>query len=218
MDIRPLGALGYAETWGLQMELLQQRIRGEIEDTLLIVEHPDVITLGRKFPGLNDLVASGTKEWQGLPLFFVERGGEATYHGPGQLVMYPIFQLPESRGPRAFLRFLEEVLIDLLQVFDIDAFRIEDATGVWLRDGRGRERKIASLGIAARSFVSYHGLALNVATNLDQFRKITPCGYAPEVMTSMREVLGEKSPPLSSVSERLAEKIKFSFPLWGNEK
>jgi lipoyl(octanoyl) transferase len=214
VDIRPLGRVDFAESWALQMQLLTQRIRDEIDDTLLILEHFDVISLGRKFPGLEDLITSGVKEWKGLTLFFVERGGEATYHGPGQLVMYPIFRLPERLGPKAFLRFLEVEIIKLLADFNPEAFSIEGSTGVWVKDQRGRDRKIASLGIAARSMVTYHGLALNISTDLKQFEKISPCGFTPETMTSMEDILQDSSLSFGTISEALAKRIQESFPIW----
>lgn len=185
-EIRRLGSVPYNEAWDLQQRLLAERAADSIPDTLLLLEHPHVITLGRKTPGMEALKEK--KEWQGVPLFLVERGGEATYHGPGQLVAYPIFRLPEKLGPKGFLRMLEQAIIRTLKDYDLEAFAQEGATGVWLKDAQdGRDRKIASLGIAVRQGVSYHGLALNVTTDLKYFSLIQPCGFAPSVMTSMAE-------------------------------
>ena len=210
-EIVQLGNLAYADAWERQKKTLTDRVDDKISDTLLIVEHPHVVTLGRRTPGVKELEASGAKDWQGLPLFFVERGGEATYHGPGQLVMYPIFRLELLRtGPKAFLRMMENAIIDVLLEFGIESYFIEGKTGVWLKDASNRERKIASLGIAVRHSVSYHGLALNVSTDLKCFEKISPCGFQPSVMTNMQEVLG-KNILLADVSDRLAKRLVARF-------
>ena len=211
IQVSHFGRVSYEEAWNAQRDLLEKRIHDEIPDTLIVVEHPHVITLGRKTPGVNALMESGETEWQGLPLFFVERGGDATYHGPGQIVMYPIFRLSEKLGPRGFLRLLEEAIIAALAGFGIAGFWKEGATGVWVLDGEERERKIASLGIAARRFVSYHGLALNVETDLTQFAKIQPCGFQPSVMTSVRQLLGADSPTLAAVTSALAQEVCTRF-------
>jgi lipoyl(octanoyl) transferase len=158
---------------------------------LLFVEHPAVITLGRKTPGVRDGAALPA-EIGGVPVHIVERGGEATYHGPGQLVVYPIVKLNIKFGPKAFLRAMEDAMISVLARFGVHAYWKEGATGVWLLDSRNQERKIASLGIAVRKSVSYHGLALNVSNDLRPFTLISPCGYAPTVMTSLSEALGRE--------------------------
>lgn len=208
--IRNLGRVPYAEAWEIQRELLEKRALGEIPDTLLILEHPHVITLGRKTPGVRELEESGQKEWQGVPLYFVERGGEATYHGPGQIVMYPIFELSGSFGPKQFLRLMELAMVELLKEFSIEAWALEGKTGVWLKDALGRERKIASLGIAVRKNVSWHGLAFNVNTDLSYFRKISPCGFSPEVMTSLEELTG-RAVDQSATATRLAQLLLDRF-------
>lgn len=185
-EVRQLGLISYEDAWKLQLELLDSRAEEKISDTILLVEHEPVITLGRKTPGVRDEVQMPS-EIAGICVFPVERGGEATYHGPGQAVIYPIFKLDLLRtGPRNFLRMMEDSIVAVLKKYGIDSYWIEGKTGVWLLDNLGRERKIASLGIAVRRSVSYHGLALNVNTDLNAFRLIQPCGFAPEVMTSMR--------------------------------
>lgn len=201
---RQLGLLPYEDAWRLQLELIEARQEGRIPDTLLFVEHPAVITLGRKTPGVRENENSLPKAIQGVPVHIIERGGEATYHGPGQLVVYPILELNIRFGPKAFLRLMEEAMIGTLAAFGLDAYWIEGKTGVWLKDKTGRERKIASLGIAVRRNVSYHGLALNVSTELRHFTLIQPCGFAPTVMTSMQELLGRELPmaEVSAVLER----------------
>ncbi len=206
MEIRELGTLSYEETWKLQLRLIEERAEGKIPDTLLFVEHPRVFTLGRKTPGVRE-EAQIPKEIGGVPVFPVERGGEATYHGPGQLVAYPILQLDLLRtGPRKFLRLMEDSLVQTLAHFDVPAYWLDGKTGVWLKDKSGKERKIASLGIAVRRSVSYHGLALNVNNDLTPFQWISPCGFAPEVMTNLKTILGREVP--------LAEVKKVFFPIF----
>lgn len=188
---RDLGLMPYEDCWKLQLELLEARAADRIPDTLLFVEHPTVITLGRKTPGVRE-GQTFPEQIAGVPVKLIERGGEATYHGPGQLVVYPIIRLSLKFGPKAFLRAMEEAMIAVLARLGIGAYWQEGKTGVWLRDSLGRERKIASLGIAVRKSVSYHGLALNISNDLKPFSLISPCGFAPTVMTSLSEVLGRQ--------------------------
>ncbi len=210
MEIQRLGLVEYKDAWELQMELLGARAESKISDTLLVVEHPPVFTLGRKTPGVreeNDL----PQALGGIPVFAVERGGEATYHGPGQAVLYPIFQLDLLRtGPRKFLRMMEDAIVAVLANYGVESHWVEGKTGVWLADKNGRERKIASLGIAVRRSVSYHGLALNVNNDLEPFRLIQPCGFQPEVMTSMSEIL-ERKLDLREVQDRLVQEVAARF-------
>lgn len=208
--IRDLGLLPYEKSWELQLELLAERAEGRIPDTLLVVEHPPVITLGRKTPGVREQETL-PKELGGIPVFPVERGGEATYHGPGQAVLYPIFLLDLLRtGPRVFLRLMENSIIEVLSTYGVSGYWQEGKTGVWVKDSQDRERKIASLGIAVRRSVGYHGLALNVNNDLAPFRLIQPCGFAPEVMTNLKEILGREI-PLAEVNQKLAQAVIKNF-------
>ncbi len=166
----------YAEAHALQEELLAQRIAGEIGDTLVLVEHEPVVTIGR---GGDD----GEARAAGHPVVEIERGGEATYHGPGQIVAYPILLLPEDRRDlHRYLRDLEEVVIRALAGVEIEGRREEGKTGVWIGD-----RKVASIGVAVRRWVTWHGLALNVHTDLADFRGFHPCGLDPQVMTRVSD-------------------------------
>jgi len=212
IEIRRLGLLPYEGAWKLQLELLEARANNEIPDTLLIVEHPAVFTAGRKTPGLRENPDSLPKEIKGIPLLPVERGGEITYHGPGQSVLYPIFRLDLLRtGPRHFLRLMEEATIETLaSLYRIDAFFVEGSTGVWLEDARGLQRKIASLGIAVRKSVSYHGIAVNVNNDLKPNLLINPCGFVGEVMVSVAELLGREV-DLAEFNEQLAANIAQRF-------
>lgn len=176
-----LGRLGYQEVWNLQLELVGQRQRDEIEDTLILVEHDEVITLGRRLSAQKNVLAAG-----GVPVVEVERGGDVTYHGPGQLVGYPIMKLEgTARDLHKYLRSLEDALLGTLAAFGIAAGRNPGWTGAWIG-----ERKVASIGIAVRKWVTFHGYALNVATELSRFAMINPCGLDAAVMTSMSEALG----------------------------
>lgn len=176
-----LGVQPYGEVWGRQLELVAARQKDEIPDTLLFVEHPHVITLGRSARKENILAPADT------PLFEIERGGDVTYHGPGQLVGYPIFLLRErERDLHLYLRHLEEAMIRALARFDLPSRRKEGWTGVWTAGG---ERKLASIGVAVKRWVTMHGFALNVSTDLSRFAAINPCGLDAAVMGSMSSEL-----------------------------
>jgi lipoyl(octanoyl) transferase len=203
---RDLGLLSYEDTWKLQLELLEARATDLLPDTLLFVQHPAVITLGRKTPGVRD-GANFPAEIGGVPVHLVERGGEATYHGPGQLVVYPIVRLDIKFGPKAFLRAMEEAMIATLAKLGLKSFWIESETGVWLLDSQNQKRKVASLGIAVRKGVSYHGLALNVSNDLKPFALISPCGYAPTVMTNLSEQL-DREVSVAEIAELLELELR----------
>lgn len=175
------GVAPYDEIHRLQQRLVLARADDEIPNLLLTGEHPAVITLGRKTP-------EGAHYPDDVPVVKVERGGEATFHGPGQLVAYPLIHLTRARRDlHTFQRDLEEIGIRTLADFDIEAGRKEGWTGVWTAQG-----KVQSLGIAVRRWVTWHGLALNVNTDLSAFRAFKPCGLDGAVMTSMAEILGHE--------------------------
>jgi lipoyl(octanoyl) transferase len=183
-----LGLLGYADAYAKQLELAQQRKRGEIADQLLIVEHPHVVTMGRNGHDTNLLAAPELLERAGIEFHHTDRGGDVTYHGPGQIVGYPIFDLREwKRDVMAYVRGLEQVLMDALGEFGIAATREQGATGVWTPEG-----KIAAIGVHISRWVTSHGFALNVDTDLSYFRYIVPCGLTRPV-TSMRALGCEAS-------------------------
>ena len=176
-----LGRMGYARALGLQHDLVERRKRGEIPDQLLIVEHPHVITMGRNGHMENVLASPEILERSGIELHYTDRGGDVTYHGPGQLVGYPIVDLREwKRDVGAYLRALEQVLIEALAEFGIAGVRQPGATGVWV-DGA----KVAAIGVHISRWVTSHGFALNLDTDLDYFKYIVPCGLTQPV-TSMR--------------------------------
>jgi lipoyl(octanoyl) transferase len=186
LRIEDLGLRPYAEALGMQRELRRQRIAGEItEDVLLLVEHPPVITLGRGTRITSLPLSPEELVRRGVEVFEVERGGDVTYHGPGQLVGYPILDLRRHREDlHWYLRSLEDVLIQALGRLEIEADRSPGRTGVWTAG-----RKIASIGIHVKQWVSLHGFALNVTTNLEPFDLIVPCGINQVVMTSVAEEL-----------------------------
>jgi lipoate-protein ligase B len=182
-DVMDLGRAGYREVRDRQLALVGERQRGERRDTLVLVEHPHVITVGRTRGALAHILGAGEVE-----VVEVERGGDVTYHGPGQIVAYPIVQLGEGeRDLHRFLRNLEEAMIQTLARWGIAAGREPGKTGVWVGAGA---RKIASIGIACRKWVTFHGLALNVTTDLAYFARIQPCGFDATVMTSVERELG----------------------------
>ena len=173
------------------------RQRGEVADALILVEHPHVYTLGRSQKARANLLAPGD-----VPVIEIERGGDVTYHGPGQLVAYPICALAEGeRDLHRFLRSLEEGILRTLAEAEIQGERRPGATGVWVGP-----RKIASIGIACRRWVTFHGLALNVSTDLGYFGRIKPCGFDSDVMTSMSDCLG-RAVTVAEVKPRLARHL-----------
>ncbi|HEX9340647.1 MAG TPA: lipoyl(octanoyl) transferase LipB [Thermoplasmata archaeon] len=173
-----LGRRPYREVWDLQKALVDRRAADKIPDGLIFVEHDPVATLGRR--GARDDVLD-----PGLEVVEVERGGEATYHGPGQLVGYPILKLPDRLEVKRLVTDLEEVLLRTCADFGIDATRAGPERGVWVGG-----KKIASIGLAVHRNVTFHGFAHNVTTDLRQFLKIRPCGHEGGIMTSMERVLG----------------------------
>jgi lipoic acid synthetase len=207
LTVLDLGMHDYEQVWRFQKGLVNRRIAEEIPDTLILVEHLPVFTVGRAanlspspFPEGKGELPSLFRGGAGGEVFIVERGGDITFHGPGQLVGYPIIDLRErGRDVHRFLHDLEELLILTLKDFEIDASRRAGFTGVWTGS-----KKIASLGIAVRHWVSYHGFALNVSTDLRYFRMIHPCGLDGAVMTSMAEQLGREV-SLAEVKPRLLE-------------
>lgn len=172
LEVIDLGRRSFEEVYELQRARLDARIRGEVPNTLFLVEHDAVVTRGRRS-------AEGDTAGVEVPVVSLERGGEATYHGPGQLVAYAIIELPEGRRDlHRYLRDLEGVVMDALDEFGIEAGRSETGTGVWIGS-----LKVCSVGVAVRRWVTWHGLALNVTTHMDAFQTFRPCGLSPEVMT-----------------------------------
>lgn len=188
IDVLDLGRVDYHKAWQKQKELLQLRIEERIPDTFIFCEHNPVVTLGRG--------AQRQSQWidkPGIEIVPIERGGEATYHGPGQLVVYPICKLKgtghrfSSKGLVGFIRELENWMIAVLKDYGVQGEAISGKTGVWVDQG---QRKIASIGIAASHWVSYHGLAFNFSTGKDVWRGFNPCGFSANVMTDLQHETG----------------------------
>ena len=187
--IADFGTRGYAEMLEMQRSVAAARIRGDVpQDVLILVEHPPVITLGRSSKDAHLLANPEQLRARGVEVFEVERGGDVTFHGPGQLVGYPVIDLKRHRQDlHWYLRQVEEALIRGLAVFGISGGRVEKYTGVWTGN-----RKIASIGVHARDWVTWHGFALNVTTQLSYFDLIVPCGIAEVQMTSVERELLER--------------------------
>lgn len=182
-ELRDLGRLGYAEAFALQRRLVERRKSGEIPDQLIMVEHPHVVTMGRNGRAANLLAGPEELARAGVEFHQTDRGGDVTYHGPGQVVCYPILDLREwKRDVVAYVRGIEQAVIEALAGFGIEARREPGATGVWTERG-----KIAAIGVHISRWITSHGVALNVNTDLSYFRYIVPCGLVKPV-TSMREM------------------------------
>ena len=175
------GRMGYGEALALQRELVSKRAMGEIPDSLILVEHEHVITQGRKTTPANF-------KPQDIPVFQVERGGDATYHGPGQLVGYPIVLLADH-DVRRHVSNIEAAVIRTVGRYGIEGERLQGHPGVWVKG-----KKLASIGVAVTDWVTYHGFALNVNTDLSYFELIRPCGLDPTTMTSMERIAGHPLP------------------------
>ena len=186
-ELRKLGNMSYGKAFELQRILVERRKRGEIPDQVLIVEHPPVVTMGRNGRGENLLASPQILERAGIEFHHTDRGGDVTYHGPGQVVGYPIIDLREwKRDVLAYIRAIEEVLIQALGEFGLHGSRLQGATGVWVSTPGG-PAKIAAIGVHISRWVTSHGFALNVDADLSYFRYIVPCGLTRPV-TSMREL------------------------------
>ena len=178
-----MGRIGYGAAFSLQQQLVEQRKRGEIADQLLLVEHPHVVTMGRNGHTENLLASEDLMSRAGIEFHHTNRGGDVTYHGPGQIVGYPIMDLREwKRDVVEYVRSLEEVIIGAIAEFGIVGGRMEGCTGVWV-DGR----KIAAIGVHISRWVTSHGFALNVDTDLSYFQYIVPCGLTKPVTSVRRE-------------------------------
>ena len=210
IDVRRLGVVSYADGLELQKQLVEQRRRGEIPDQLLLLEHPPVITLGVK--SRNDrshvIATEETLEAEGVEVFETGRGGDVTYHGPGQLVGYPILDLkPDRCDVHKYVRDLEEVMIRTAASFGVTAGRIPGLTGAWV----GQE-KLAAIGVRIARWVTSHGFAFNVNTSLQHFDFIVPCGITDRGVTSLERLLG-RPVPMAEVETAIENAFRdvFSF-------
>ena len=211
-----LGRIGYREAWARQKALLERRAAGEIDDTILLLEHDAVLTLGRGADEAHVLASPRELRRRGIEVIRVERGGEVTYHGPGQLVGYPIIRLGD-RGilVRPLVAALEAAMIETCARLGVEAMRRDGHPGCWIEDdpGRGRpHRKIGALGLRIERGVSYHGIALNIDVDLRDFDLIDPCGEPGLISTSIAEELGRSAePPTTAQVERAGSLFADAF-------
>ncbi len=201
------GVLPYREAYGLQNSLVKLRLRNMVPDCLILLEHPPVLTLGRNRGDENILVSKEILRKEEIEVVLTDRGGSVTYHGPGQLVGYPILSLREySRNVSEYLRKIEEVIILTLKEFEVQAKRRSDYPGIWVG-----EKKIASIGVAIRQFrITYHGFAFNVNPDMSRFRLINPCGIKNLELTSLANLLGYP-PEMAEVKQKIARSFAHTF-------
>ncbi len=201
LNIINLGRKSYNETWDFQKKLHEQRIKNEIPDSLILVEHPHVYTLGKNAVASNMIASEEYLKDHGVEVVNVDRGGDITYHGPGQLVGYPIFHLKEHKlSVRNYVDKIEEILIQTLADYNIEGKQIDGLTGIWVE-----KQKIAAIGLRISRWVTYHGFALNIKTDLSLFNGIIPCGISDKGVTRMIDL--NKNATLESVKKTIIEKI-----------
>jgi lipoyl(octanoyl) transferase len=207
LEVRRLGVIPYADALELQRRLVEDRKAERIPDTLLLLQHPHVITIGVKKDGREHILATPQKLADlGVGVFETGRGGDVTYHGPGQLVGYPIFDLnPDRRDVHRYVRDLEQVMIRVCAGYDLDASRVNGMSGAWI----GPE-KIGAVGVRISRWVTSHGFAFNVTTDLDFFRLIVPCGIADRGVTSLALATGTQ-PSMVEVERRFVDEFAAVF-------
>ncbi len=207
-----LGLIGYAEAWALQKRIVAARKAAAIEDVLLVCEHPHVITQGRNGKREHLLASEHVLRQKGVEYYETSRGGDITYHGPGQLVGYPILNLGAIRRDVVwYVRMLEEAMIRATSEFGITAERVAGKTGIWVKSG-DTEEKLAAIGVHISRWVTSHGFAYNVSTDLRYFDLIVPCGIADRKATSLEKLLG-RSVEQEEVAQRIARHLGELFGL-----
>jgi len=212
-QIKQLPQSEYETVWEMQKELFQTALQQkkesmQVENQVIFVEHFPVYTLGKSADANNILL---TEEMLGAKVFRIERGGDVTFHGPGQLVVYPIIDLEQfNMSLREYVFNMEEVIINTIAHFGLKGTRSEGASGVWLDVGKPQERKIAALGVKASRHITMHGLAFNINTDLTWFQKINPCGFVDKGVTSLAKELG-KEQDYNAVSKLVEEEFAKIF-------
>jgi len=205
-QIIDLGLIGYAEAWTLQKRAVAARKAGAIDDVLLLCEHPHVITLGRSGKRENLLASEHVLRQKGVEFHTTDRGGDITYHGPGQIVGYPILNLGAIRRDVVwYVRMLEEAMIRATAEFGVAAERVDGKTGIWVKNGNAEE-KLAAIGVHISRWVTSHGFAYNVSTDLRKFDLIVPCGIADRKATSLEKLLG-RNVEEKEVAPRIAKHL-----------
>ena len=201
-NILDLGLSDYNDTWKLQKKLQSKRILGEIEDHLLLVEHPPVFTLGKNASKQHIINNS-----EDVSIIQTDRGGNITFHGPGQLVCYPILDLNHyKRSITWYMRELEQLIIDVLGEYDIKASRKKGLTGTWVKD-----KKIAALGVRISRWVTMHGFSLNINPDLNFYKNIIPCGIKEYGVTSMAKIMGNEVPSMDQVKTKMTKHFTKNF-------
>lgn len=199
--------IDYEPAHQLQKRLLDARIAGAVPDVLLLAEHPPTVTLGRRADAANVVTDPARLEALGFTVHHIERGGDVTYHGPGQITGYPIVSLDDhGRDLHKYMRNLEEVLIRTLARWGLTGERVEGLTGVWVGGA-----KVAALGIKVRRWVTMHGFALNVRTDLTHFAHIVPCGITDKPVTSLQRLLSGEGPGVAEVGRAVVEEFEAVF-------
>ena len=207
-NILDLGKSHYNDAWKLQKRLQSQRISGQIDDQLLLVEHFPVYTLGKNTPREHLL----TKESDNISIIQTDRGGDITFHGPGQLVGYPILDLNQyKRSITWYMRELEQLIIDVLKEYDINGERKKGLTGVWVEG-----KKIAALGVRISKWVTMHGFSLNINPDLKYYQGIIPCGIKDYGVTSMADLLGNDVPDMLEIKDTLVQHFIAKFSIYKN--
>jgi len=207
-NILDLGKSDYKEAWELQKKLQSKRILGEIDDQLLLVEHFPVYTLGKNAPTEHLL----NNKSDDISIVQSDRGGNVTFHGPGQLVGYPILDLNNyKKSITWYMRELEKLIINTLKDYDIKAERKKGLTGVWVND-----KKIAALGVRISRWVTMHGFSLNINPDLKYYQGIIPCGISQYGVTSMANILGNSSPKMSEIKEKIVSQFISNFSAYKN--
>ncbi|MCU7490931.1 MAG: lipoyl(octanoyl) transferase LipB [Ignavibacteria bacterium] len=201
-----LGLIDYEKAWDLQRKTFDSRRNKDVPDTLYLLEHPHTYTLGKVADRKNLISSENFLKEKGISVYDIDRGGDITYHGPGQIVGYPILDLTEwKQDTHLYLRSIEEVIILTCRDYGLHAGRIEKLTGVWIED-----RKIAAIGIKVSRWITMHGFAFNVTTDLSLFQGIIPCGITDKSVTSLSKELGY-DPDMNEVKEKLVNNFKRIF-------
>ena len=207
-----LGAIDYKKAWDLQEQLFAEKLQSKrnnqpVENHLLLCEHPPVFTLGKSGDASNLLITQNLLDQKGIQYYKINRGGDITYHGPGQIVGYPLLDLEQFKlGVKEYIHQMEEVIIKTLADYSIKSERLEGATGVWIDIDKNTVRKICAIGVKASRHITMHGFAFNVNTDLSYYNLINPCGFTDKGVTSMAKEMGRETP-----MAEVQEKIKYYF-------
>ena len=211
MQVRRVGLVPYADGLELQRRLVEDRKADRIPDTLLLLQHPHVLTIGVKKDGRSHILASPDRlSALGVEVFETGRGGDVTYHGPGQLVGYPILDLnPDRRDVHRYVRDLEEVMIGVCADYGLEAGRVKGLSGAWIKSDSG-DQKIGAIGVRISRWITSHGFAFNVTTDVDFFNLIVPCGIADKGVTALASKLGQ-APAMADVEDRFVSHFSRIF-------